>query len=304
MTEVPATLGRYRLQDPLGRGGDAPLYFATDPSNRPVVIRLLPGHSEALQRRFVREALPAIRLRHPHIVRTLELGGDSGRPFVVMEYFEGRTLAEVLREGQPLPIPRALSLIEQLCSAVAFARARNLLRRDLRPDDVMVARDGVLKLVDFGIARPLETTAAPPPSHEFIAPEQAEGGTPDARSDVYTIGTLLFSLLGSRRTVGPERSTVAAQGGHEPVADPPTSCPGVDIEIMRIVNRCIEKQPDRRYPDAEALAADLKQVSARLHDVAPGELPAEPQHCRRRRSRPGAHPGDSAGGRASPHGRP
>ncbi len=258
--------GRYRLMHPLGAGGMAVVELAEDLElRRPVAIKLLADNlarDADVRRRFLREARVAAALTHTNVVHVYDLGEHAGRPYFVMEHVEGETLAQLVqREGRVEP-PRAVDLVVQACRGVAAAHAAGLVHRDLKPQNLLLRADGVVKVADFGIARPTEGTQLTQAgtvlgSAAYVAPEQAAGADVTPATDVYGLGAVLYELLTGRppRTAASLAELVAGA----PVVIPPPSglVHDVPAALERVVMRCLAADPAARPRSAAALADEL-----------------------------------------------
>lgn len=268
---------RYTAIRPLGYGGMGTVYLARDEAlDREVAIKVAgatPGDDD-LTRRLATEAGVLARLEHPGIVPIHDVGRlPDGRAYYVMKRVDGRTLAAWLRE--PASLAERLRIFERVCEPVAFAHARGLVHRDLKPDNIMVGSFGEVLVLDWGVAKDLGRdapaaggTATPAPvtaasgntepgtvmgTPGFMSPEQAAGdvGRVDQRSDVYALGALLFQMLSGR----------APEPGHDAPAAPPRR-PGVPRRLRAICSKAMSPPPGDRYPDAGALAADVARFRA------------------------------------------
>lgn len=261
-------LGRYRLEAPIGKGGMGEIWLASDESlHRRVALKILREDralDEGAIQRFEREAKAASQLTNPHTIEIFDYGAtDDGLRFIVMEYLVGSDLAGLVEAHGPLEVGRVLHFARQACVSLADAHASGIVHRDIKPQNLFVTRVGGtfdwLKLLDFGIARRLEDAGesatsltrpgAIPGTPGYVAPELWTGGQADARCDIYALGATLFYLLTGRTPTADdghdERFVSRARGGVIPV------------ELERIVARCLERDPVRRYADVPALEADL-----------------------------------------------
>lgn len=267
----PATIGRYEIVNRLAQGGMGALYLAWDPKlDRQIAIKLLMHDDDELRERFAREGRSAARLRHPHIVTIFDVGEHNNQPFIAMEYIQGQTLAELIRGRVPLPITRKLKLAEELCDGLSFAHKAGVVHRDIKPANAIVDAQGSLKILDFGIARFSEASGM---THagmligtlNYMSPEQMTGRPADSRSDIFAVGAVCYELLSYRQAFpgGLEDGvlTKILQGQPEPLEK---VCSDLDPEIVRIVERSLEKDPDKRYQDLIAMVRDLQRVRLRL----------------------------------------
>jgi eukaryotic-like serine/threonine-protein kinase len=265
------TLGHYRLDSLLGRGGMGLVYRATDTRlGRTVAVKIVRpemASTPEARRRLMREAKAASALKHQNIVTVYDADQAAGRDFLVMEFVEGQTLAERLSSG-PMPLAEAMNCAIQVAAALESAHASGILHRDLKPQNVMVETSGTVKVVDFGLAKLSERNA---PEHSqalethagavigtaaYMSPEQAEGRPADARSDIFCFGALLYEMLSGRRAFAgaSPASTLAAVLRDDPE---PLDSPAGDI-----VSRCLQKSPERRFQTATDLRSAIEAVRA------------------------------------------
>lgn len=283
-TQLPSgrMLAQYRLEAKLGQGGMGAVYRAYDTRlHRQVALKVLvPEHlaDPASKRRLLQEARAASSLNHPNIVTIHEIGSDSGMDFLAMEWIEGQSLKEVI-PARGLPLCNALDYAVQIAAGLAKAHDAGIVHRDLKPANIMVTADGHVKLLDFGLAHRVVTThtdetastiqgiAGTPP---YMSPEQAQGHEVDARSDVFSFGTVLYEMLTGQRAFG--ASTAIAQLEAVLRAEPPPLA-GMPAELAKLVSRCLRKDPARRAQHMD----DVKLVLEELR---------EPQSARRLWRRP------------------
>jgi serine/threonine protein kinase len=254
---------RYRIERPLGQGGMASVYLAHDEElDRPVALKILADNlvgDATFRDRFEREARLAARLSHPNVVRVFDVGESDGRPFIVMEYVEGDTLADELGRHGPLPPDRAVELALQICSGLAAAHASGLVHRDVKPRNLLLRPDGVLKIADFGIARAAESTRLTEigtilGTAAYLAPEQAQGLEATPAADLYSVGAVLYELLTGRV---PYTATSLVELITKQQAGPPAPIAEVPASLELAVIRCLEPDPSERPASAGALAVEL-----------------------------------------------
>jgi serine/threonine-protein kinase len=278
------TLGdRYRVEARIGQGGMAEVLRGFDPAlERTVAIKILlpPFDRDAgFVARFRREAQAAARLSHPNIVGVYDTGADGDTEFIVMEYIEGRTLASFLAGGgRPTPM-QAVELSEKIASALAAAHAQGIVHRDIKPANVMVTREGAVKVMDFGIARIQSDATAPQTSSvigtpAYFSPEQAQGLPVDARSDIYSLGCVLYELLSHRPPfTGDTPVAIAYKQVNESPVPPSQVNPDVPPQLDAVVMKCMAKNPANRYQSAAELIADLERIRTGKDVLATPLLP-------------------------------
>lgn len=275
--------GRYRIDAALARGGMSVVYAGTDLRlDRPVAVKVmsesLAGSAEFTER-FTREARAAARLSHPNVVAVFDQGSDQGLTFLVMELVRGWTLRQLLQNGA-VEAATALNLLEPILAALAAAHRAGLVHRDVKPENVLISADGVVKVADFGLARAISHAATSQTSVvmgtvAYVAPEQVSRGTADARSDVYAAGIVLYELLtGSPPYRGDHAVSVAYRHVHEDVPPPSRSTPAVPAALDALTVRATSRDPNARPTDAAAFLAELRAVRQALRlPVAPVPTP-------------------------------
>src|SRR3954452_15355594 len=259
---------RYELRRHIARGGMAEVYLAHDRLlDRPVALKMLfPELSvdRSFVERFRREAQAAANLTHPNIVSVYDWGEDENTYFIVMEYIEGQTLSSVLPNERTLLPARAAEIGAEVAGALEFAHRHGVIHRDVKPGNVLLTGDGAVKVTDFGIARAanveenLTQTGAVMGTATYFSPEQAQGTTVDGRSDVYSLGVVLYELVTGRPPfAGDNPVTIAYKHVGETPVPPRQRNPAVPPGFEAIVMRAMAKDPDQRYQTAAELRADL-----------------------------------------------
>ncbi|GAB5534441.1 MAG: hypothetical protein Rubg2KO_06900 [Rubricoccaceae bacterium] len=268
------TVGRYRIVGELGRGGMGVVYRAEDPQlERAVALKVLPAHLQRDTRakeRLMVEARAAAALDHPNVCTVYEVAEEpDGRAFIALACYDGQTLRERLQDG-PLQLDDAVRIAREVAAGLAAAHDRGIVHRDLKPSNVFLCADGTTKILDFGIAKiegvALTTPGATPGTVEYGAPETTRGQV-DARSDVWSLGVVLYEMLTGRRPFdAPYEAAVLYAVLNEDPAPASTLAPSVPPELDAVVARCLEKDPDDRYPDAAALVQALAPEESRQPD--------------------------------------
>ncbi|HEX4949412.1 MAG TPA: protein kinase, partial [Blastocatellia bacterium] len=309
-------IGHYRVLAPLGAGGMGEVYLAQDTSlGRKVALKFLPAGitaNEEARRRFTREARAASALAHPHICTIHEIGEDNGRRFIVMEYVEGETLAAKLKRER-LSVEDCLVFATQITDALAEAHTHQIIHRDIKPANIVITSRGQAKVLDFGLAKFLRkdegggmrdesekgtllhpSSLIPHPSTmpgvvmgtvPYMSPEQVRRESLDARTDIFSLGTMFYEMLSGRQ---PFARPSAAETMAAILTEEPEPLGEVAPEIERVVRRCLAKKRELRYPSARELLNDLVQLKGG-NATATQSVPTDPQ-----RQTPSTQIGNSA----------
>ena len=278
--------GRYLITSRLASGGMSTVYVATDQRlERSVALKVLHPHMAGDPQfldRLGREAKAAARLSHPHVVGVLDQGEDGRVAYLVMEYIKGHTLRDVLKDRGALPPRLALALIDPVVEGLGAAHDAGLIHRDIKPENVLIAENGRIKLGDFGLARAITTstsTGALIGTVGYLSPELVLGRQADARSDIYSVGIMLYEMLTGRQPFdGEVPIQIAYQHVNSVVPAPSGLAPGLAGEIDELVQWCTAPDPDKRPVDGNALLYELRHIRTNLTDA---ELDLQP---------PAAHP--------------
>jgi eukaryotic-like serine/threonine-protein kinase len=276
--------GRYQILDRIGSGGMGDVYRAHDNElERVVALKLLLrrfSEDPEFVARFRREASAAAGLQHPNIVQIFDRGEWDGTYYIAMEYLPGRTLKQIVREHGPLEPARAIEVLEQILMAARFAHERGIVHRDIKPHNVIVAEDGRVKVTDFGIAlagaSDMTETGSIMGTAQYLSPEQAQGHPVDARSDLYSIGIVLYELLtGTVPFDADSPVTIALKQVSEVPVPPGQLNPAVPPALDSVVMRALQKDPAARFQSAEEFLAALEQARLGFPAAPPPEAVVE-----------------------------
>ncbi|MGV0791330.1 Stk1 family PASTA domain-containing Ser/Thr kinase [Mycolicibacterium sp. XJ1819] len=285
MTTPQHLSDRYELGEILGFGGMSEVHLARDQRlHRDVAIKVLRAdlaRDPSFYLRFRREAQNAAALNHPAIVAVYDTGEAETPagplPYIVMEYVDGVTLRDIVHNEGPMPPKRAIEVIADACQALNFSHQHGIIHRDVKPANIMISKTGAVKVMDFGIARAIADansvtqTAAVIGTAQYLSPEQARGEKVDARSDVYSLGCVLYEILvGEPPFIGDSPVAVAYQHVREDPVPPSQRNPDIPPELDAVVLKALAKNPDNRYQTAAEMRADLVRVHS-------GEAPEAPK---------------------------
>jgi len=279
--------GRYRVDAPIGEGGVALVYRGTDLTlDRPVAIKVLRpelASQHEVVSRFRREAHAAARLNHPNIAQIHDTGVDDGRYYIVMEYLPEPDLKQIIREYAPLPMHKIIQVGMQCCEALAYAHRAGIIHRDIKPHNMLFSDDGRVKLADFGIAAAagaagLTADGRVLGSAHYISPEQAQGAPAGTLSDIYSLGVVLYEAVTGRTPFdGETAADIAAQHLRETPPSPRTLNPAVTPSLEFIVNKAMDRDPQRRYRSADEMLADFRKLARGEELDQTGVLPQTPE---------------------------
>jgi eukaryotic-like serine/threonine-protein kinase len=266
--------GRYQIIEELGKGGMGHVYKVYDREiNAKIALKLIKPEVAADKNtieRFRNELRTARDISHKHICRMYDLGREGPLYYITMEYVPGEDLKAMIRMSGRLGIGTAVTVGRQLCEGLAEAHRRGIIHRDLKPSNIMIDREGQVRIMDFGIARSIRTKGLTGAgviigTPEYMSPEQVEGGEVDARSDLYSLGIILYEcLVGRVPFEGDTPFSVGVKQKGEKPGDPRELNPDIPEDLGRLVLKCLEKDPDRRYRTAEELGAELEKIAKRI----------------------------------------
>ena len=259
---------RYEIEKLIGEGGMANVYLARDTIlDRKVAVKVLRGDlagDEKFVRRFQREALSASSLSHPNIVEIYDVGEDEGNFYIVMEFIEGKTLKQLIKKRGVLSLPETMDIMLQLLDALASAHDSYIIHRDIKPQNIMIKESGLVKITDFGIAMALNSaqltqTNSVMGSVHYLPPEQASGKGSTIRSDIYSLGILMFEMLtGKVPFRGDSAVEIALKHMKEPLPSVREINPVVPQSVENIILKAAAKNPKNRYKDVREMADDIR----------------------------------------------
>ena len=269
MIKMGTVIGdRYEVLEKIGTGGMSDVYRAKDEKlSRMVAIKILKqefSENDNFVQKFRTEAQAAAGLMHPNIVNVYDVGDEKGIYYIVMELVDGITLKKYIEEKNRLTVKEAVSISIQVAMGLEAAHNHNIIHRDIKPQNIIISKEGKVKVTDFGIAKAATSntiTSNVMGSVHYTSPEQARGGYSDAKSDIYSLGVTMFEMLTGRVPFnGDTTVAIAIKHIQEPIQSPSEFVPDVPISVENIVLKCCQKSPDRRYQTVGELIADLKQA--------------------------------------------
>ncbi len=297
--EAGYSLGHYQILKQIGAGGMGEVYLAEDSRlRRKIALKVLPeniAQDKERLRRFEQEAFAASALNHPNILTIYEFGADADTHFLAAEFVEGETLRERIEQFAPLGRREVLDIAAQIAAALNAAHVAGIVHRDIKPDNVMIRPDGLIKILDFGIAKLTEIKSISIDAEaataigiktnvgmiigtaNYMSPEQARGQAVDARSDIFSFGIVLYEMLAGRKAFAGESAmdVISAILTKEPA---PLDEGETSLELRRIIEKCLRKERDERYESAKDLLADLKKLwKQREFETQLEQIPAEKQ---------------------------
>lgn len=259
--------GRYEIVGKIGTGGMSDVYKAMDHTlGRYVAVKVLKQEFSAdmtFVTKFRTEAQSAAGLEHPNIVNVYDVGSENGFYYIVMEYVEGITLKTYIEKKGRLNYKETLSIAIQVSRGIQAAHAKNIIHRDIKPQNIIISTDGKVKVTDFGIARAVSENTIHSDvmgSVHYVSPEQARNGYVSVRSDIYSLGIVMYEMVTGRVPFdGDSPVSIAIQHLQEEIVDPSAYAPDLPISLEKIILKCTQKSPDKRYPDMDNLLIDLRK---------------------------------------------
>jgi len=278
---IGTKLGNCEIQRKLGAGGMGAVYLARHLGlDKPVAVKVMAAGllgSEENVERFKREARTAAKLEHANIVQVYDVSEFPGGHYIVMQYVDGQSVDRILEQKGRLPVDQAVQLVRRIATALAAAHKAGIIHRDIKPANVLISRDGQVKVLDFGLARNVESgqsissTGQIVGTPHYMAPEQAQGQRVDARTDIYALGATFYHLVTGRRCFdGLTPLSICIKHVQEHPKPPHEVNPEVPVAVSAVIAKMMAKEPAARYPSAEDLAAALGTISsATARTVAP-----------------------------------
>ncbi len=308
-TLIGKKLGHFEVVEQIGQGGMATVYKAYQPAlDRHVAIKVLPdtyAKDRTFLERFIREARAIAKLYHPHILPVHDFGEQDGTTYIVMEYVSGGTFKKKLKSGQGMVLREAIDLILQACQALECAHQNNIVHRDVKPGNMLLRSDSFLLLADFGIAKILEATTMLTRTGvgigtpQYMSPEQGTGGAVDGRSDIYSLGIVLYQSVTGRVPFGAPGDaplTISLKHVNDPLPPPRQFVSDLPPMVEHVIVKALEKDPSRRFQSATEMIEALSNINLALRGPTIGfssafsALPAPPDHLMPPMQEIGAYP--------------
>ena len=270
--QLPEKIGKYEITGKIGAGGFGAVYRGRDPYiKRTVAVKTCQLNDEEIKSRFFREAELAGNLHHRHITTIYDFGVENGIPYIVQEFLSGEDLDKKVKRAEPLPIARKVEILVAIADGLAYAHAAGIIHRDIKPANVRILEDGSVKIMDFGIAKSLQTesnltqTGITLGTSAYLAPEQIRGEPVDRRTDIFSLGILAYELLTYRKPFrGEHLSTVLYKILNETPEKVEDLSPDAPPSLVAAVNKAMEKQRENRYESMEALKQDLLNIQREM----------------------------------------
>jgi serine/threonine protein kinase len=297
LTSSTVRFGRFYVVRELGRGALGTVYQGHDPViDRSVAIKTFSSHLSSAEKKhyepqFINEARAAGRLSHPNIVTIYDASSEGGTTYIAMEYLHGHELSKLLEDGKQFPMDEVASIISKIADALDYAHKNGVVHRDIKPANIFMVNDNFPKIVDFSIARAPNRVSDQPGydnraytlfhnnllgTPNYMSPEQAMGRTVDARTDVYSLGAVMYEMLAKRRPFQSQASeTLLEMIAYKAPPAPHELDPKIPMALSQIVIKAMSKRPEKRYQNAEEMALDIKRYLTRERRArARGQLPA------------------------------
>jgi len=286
-TQLPEKIGKYEITGKIGSGGFGAVYSGRDPYiKRTVAVKTCQLNDEEIKSRFFREAELAGNLHHRHITTIYDFGVENGIPYIVQEFLSGEDLDKKVKRAEPLPIARKVEILVAIADGLAYAHAAGIIHRDIKPANVRILEDGSVKIMDFGIAKSLQTesnltqTGITLGTSAYLAPEQIRGEPVDRRTDIFSLGILAYEFLTYRKPFrGEHLSTILYKILNETPERIEDLSPDAPASLVAAVNKAMEKQRENRYESMDALKQDLfnvqREVSGSSGQYPTAVLPAD-----------------------------
>jgi serine/threonine-protein kinase len=275
---VKPTLGRYEIIKELGRGAMGVVYLGKDPKiQRSVAIKTMrldeidPENLQEVKERFFREAESAGRLSHPNIVTIFDAGEEQELGYIAMEVLDGADLKEYSKKDKLLPVKQVIEIVAKVADALDYAQSQGIVHRDVKPANIMMLKDGTIKVADFGIARITTSsktqTGVVLGTPSYMSPEQLSGAKVDGRSDLFSLGVVLFELLtGSKPFEADSMATLMFQIANQPHQSPTNFRPDLPPAILAIIDRALTKDVTLRYQRGNEMAQELRACLPSIPD--------------------------------------